>query len=195
MPSTAHNNVWGSTAPEGAEEDLTLPSGQTCTARRVTIPDMVSAGILDKTDSLTALVDQHTRKIKGGKGADRIELNNGILNDGAALAMMIEVADRCMPTIVVSPPVKLHFTETVVGKTTVRLRLSEEDRNKIRAETGIDWIYTDQIDLEDKMHLFEWGLGGLKAFSSFRGGSPDDVGSVVPRNGPPVKAKRNPRNR
>jgi hypothetical protein len=199
MPSEnfTPNNVWGSNTPEGAEEELVLPSGQNCRARRVTIESMIEAGILSQVDSLTALVDQYTRKVKGGsRVADGTPvLDQKILGDTEALKLMITMADRALPSIVVSPPVALHFQERTVGKTRVTRKLSEEDREKLRQETpGL--IFTDQIDLEDKMELFEWGVGGLKAFSSFRrDGSSDDVGGVVARKGPASKAKRNPRSR
>lgn len=197
MPSDnfTPNNVWGSTAPEGSEEELTLPSGQTCRAKKVTVTSMIEAGILNNADSLTAMVDQYTRTVKGGKVADGTPVvDNKILGDSKALKMMIEMADRSLPAIVVSPPVTLHFSERTVGKTTVTKKLTEEERDKLRAATpGL--IFTDQIDLEDKMELFEWGVGGLKAFSSFRQGSTADVGDVVALNGPKAKAKRRPRSK
>lgn len=196
MPSEnfTPNNVWGSTAPEGSEEELTLPSGQTCRAKKVTVTSMIEAGILNNADSLTAMVDQYTRKVKGGKGvADGTPIvDNKILGDSKALKMMIEMADRSLPEIVISPPVHLHFSEQVIGKTTVTKKLNDDQRAVIRAATpGV--IFTDQIDLEDKMELFEWGVGGLKAFSSFREGPTTDVGDVVPVVGPAKPTKRRSR--
>lgn len=195
MPSDnfTPNNVWGSTAPEGSEEELTLPSGQTCRARKVTVTSMIEAGILNNADSLTAMVDQYTRTVKGGKVADGTTVvDNKILGDSKALKMMIEMADRSLPAIVVSPPVTLHFSERTVGKTTVTKKLTEDERDELRAVTpGL--IFTDQIDLEDKMELFEWGVGGLKAFSSFRQGPTTDVGDVVPVLGSAPKTKRRSR--
>lgn len=193
MPSEfVPNNVWGSATGEGAEEELTLPSGQTCRARKVTILSMIEAGILNEADSLTALVDQHTRKVKGGKTADGVKIDSSILADAEAIKKMIEMADRSLPSIVVSPPVMLHFQEVKVGKTKVTKKYSEEERNRLRADRpGL--IFTDQIDLDDKMELFQWGVGGLKAFSSFPGVATPDVGSMVPVVGPSAKTKRRSR--
>jgi hypothetical protein len=196
MPSDfTPNNVWGSNPSEGSEEELTLPSGQTCRARKVTITSLIEAGIMNEADSLTAMVDQHTRKIKGGKVADGTPvLDQSILRDSSAISAMIMMADRALPSIVVSPPVSLHFTETVVGRTKVTKKIPESERNAMRlVQPGL--VFTDQIDLEDKMHLFEWGVGGLKAFSSFRADTPSDVGDLVPREGGKGPAKRRPRNR
>lgn len=193
MPSDfTPNNVWGSAPAEGAEEELTLPSGQTCRARKVTIEGMIAAGILSEADSLTGLVDQYTRKVKGGKGADGVKVDESILGDTKALQLMIQMADRAMPAIVISPPVKLHFQERKVGKTTVTRKYTEEERAKLRQETpGL--VFTDQIDLEDKMELFQWGVGGLRAFSSFLGQPTDAVGSVVPGVRPKKSSKRSSR--
>ncbi|MET0416550.1 MAG: hypothetical protein ABW022_11075 [Actinoplanes sp.] len=166
MPSSEFvpNDVWGSSAPVGTEEELTTPSGQTCRARKMSIEGMISAGILADADALTATVTKHVRKIKGGnKKADGQELNtSSLLKDTAAIQALIGMMDRALPHIVVSPAVRLHFTETTVGKTTVTKLVPVEER-----EEGI--IYTDQVDFSDKMFLFDWAAGGLAAMLNFRG--------------------------
>jgi hypothetical protein len=197
MPSDfTPNNVWGSTPAEGSEEELTLPSGQTCRAKRVTIEDMMTTGVLSQVDSLTAQVSQYVRGVKGGKGvADGAPVvDSSLLGDSAAMQAMIMMADRCIPQIVVSPVVMLHFEERTVGKTKVTKKLTEEQREEIRAERpGV--IFTDQIDLTDKMHLFEWGVGGLKSFMSFREGASLDVGSLGTKPVGKKSAKRGPRSK
>lgn len=158
------NDVWGSTAPTGAEIDLLLPSGQTCRARKVSIEGMVEAGILADADVLTAQVTKHTRKIKGAKGKpDGEEINQGaLLRDPDAMKTLVTLLDRSLPSIVTSPRVKVHYTEVKVGKTTVTKIIPVEDR-----EQG--FIYTDQIDFGDKMFLFDWAAGGLVSMMNFRG--------------------------
>lgn len=168
MPSTnesfAPNNVWGSTTPTGAEEELTLPSGQTCRARKVSIEGMLESGLLADADALTAQVTKHVRKVKGGKGkADHTAVNEqSLLRDPEAIKTLVTVLDRALPNIVVSPPVRLHYAETKVGKTTVTKLIPVEAR-----EPG--FVYTDQIGFEDKMHLFDWAAGGLVSMLNFRG--------------------------
>lgn len=190
MPSV--NNVWASTTPEGDEEEITLPSGQTCRAKKVSIESMVEAGILDQVDSLTATVDRYVRKTKGGKVSDGTPVvDPSILQNGEALKLIITMADRALPYIVVSPPVTLHFSEQTVGKTKVTKKLTKEERADKRAIQP-DLVFTDQIGLEDKMELFQWAMGGLEAFQSFRKQPTADVGSVVPIANRKGKAKRNP---
>lgn len=168
MPSTndssfSPNNVWGSAAPAGTEEELTLPSGQTCRAKKMSIESMIASGMLAEADALTAQVTKHTRKIKGAKGKpDGVELNeNALMKDPKGLGAMIGLMDRALPHIVVSPAIRLHWTETTVGKTTVTKTIPVEDR-----EEG--FVYTDQVGFEDKVDLFNWAAGGLGSMLQFR---------------------------
>lgn len=181
------NNVWGSSPIQGAEEELTLPSGQTCRARRMTIESVISTGLASQVDILTAVVDKHTRDIKGGnKVPDGPAIDHSILKDQEALSTIIGLADQLMPHIVISPKVYLHFADVMVGKTSVRKMIPVEGREAGR-------IYTDMIALDDKMHLFQWAMGGLEEFSSFRREAPGNVGAVEPRKRAKGKAKRSPR--
>jgi hypothetical protein len=188
MPSSDNftpNNVWASAIPDGAEEELTLPSGQTCRARRMSIEGVIQTSLVDELDSLTATVDQYTRQVKGGKGVPdgTPVISDDLLKDTAALTSIMKVVDSLIPHIVVSPKVLPHWTERVVGTTKVRKVIPVSDR-----ETGE--IYTDMVGLDDKMHLFDWALGGLGAFASFRAESGSDVGNVAPGEGVRRKAKR-----
>lgn len=183
------NNVWGSSPIQGGTEELVLPSGQTCLARRMTIESVLESGMVDQVDILTATVDSHSRQVKGGnKTADGLVIDESILKDTDAIKTIVELADRLMPTIVVSPEIHLHFVETTVGKTKVRKMIPVEDRIPGQA-------YTDQIGLDDKMFLFDWAMGGLQEFSSFRRGSDEGVGAVESGQRNKGKAKRRPRNR
>lgn len=187
MPSDfTPNNVWGSSSANG-EEELILPSGQTCRAIKISVESMIQTGILADADVLTALVSKHIRKVKGGNGkADGQTLDEkGMLSDPKALQSIIGLTDKLMPHILISPSVQLHYTETTVGKTTVTKRIPEDERNPAT-------IYTDMIGLEDKMFLFDWAAGGLQAMTNFRPGPTTDVGGVVPRKGPGKSAKRRP---
>jgi hypothetical protein len=189
-PEFSPNNVWASNAPAGsATEELTLPSGQTCQARKVTVPSMIETGLLASVDVLTSMVDQYTRKIKGGKGVPdgSVKVDESILKNPDAIKNIVMMADMMMPHVVVSPVVRLHFTEQTVGQTKVTRMIPLEDR-----QPGA--VYTDQIDLEDKMFLFDWAVGGINAFTSFRGETTGNVGGVVPRKGSSGSTKRRSRN-
>lgn len=174
------NNTWAQNAPEGQSETVTCPSGNTCEAKKLGMDGLIEAGILSDADSLTALVgEKHIRKVRGGKGPDHDEINmDSLLKEPKALASMFLLVDKSLPHIVTEPPVALHFRTEKDGST---VRLNSQEREQMRHLRGVDvLVFTDQIDLEDKMHLFEYGTGGLSALTSFRGGSSTDVGSVGP---------------
>lgn len=179
MPSDnfTPNDVWASASPEGVTEELTLPSGQTCAARKMSIQSMIEAGILAESDALTAQVTKHTKKVRvaSGPGATRSGKStppvreqitkldeNSLLKDPESMTALIGLMDRALPHIVVSPVVVLHYTSRKVGKTTVTKRIEPEDR-----ESGK--VYTDQINFMDKVELFNWASGGLGAMLQFRG--------------------------
>lgn len=189
MPPTTNdftpNSVWASKAPNiGQEEELTLPSGQTCRARKIGMEGLMSAGLIGEADNLTSLVDQkHIRKVKGANGkTDGQELNaKSLVKDPKALGSLIEMADRALPLIVVSPRVALSKDENGV--------IPLEDRDP-------SLIYTDQIDMLDKFELFGWAMGDMAGLESFRGKQPTGhVAGVVNGQGVPGKTKRPARRR
>lgn len=188
MPSDFNpNNVWGSNAALAGEEELTTPSGQTCRAKRFDITDLISAGVLDQADSLTALVQGHLTNV--GKGGAQEVDPMSLLQDPNALRSMMSLLDKSMPHIVVSPKVLTHFNEITVGKTKVQKPLNEDQRAEMLA-TFPGAIFTDQIDFNDRMWLFNWATGGLQAMATFRDGSPAAVAGVVHGGKAKAKAKR-----
>jgi hypothetical protein len=199
MPSSEFvpNQVWGSADAVSSVHELTLPSGQTCQAKKVGIEGLLEMGILDQADSLTAMVNDHTQRVKknGPSGPETVSVNQGsLMADSNAMKAIIGLADRALPIIVTSPPVALHFSERMVGKTKHTKMLTEAERKKIREERGQpDLVFTDQVGFEDKMWLFDWASGGLKSLASFRGESSADVGSLGNVAKPKGKAKRRPR--
>src|ERR1044072_2705997 len=70
MPSDQEftpNAVWASSAPSGVEEELTLPSGQTCRAKRMSIEAMIQEGLLANSDALTEWGGKHIKAERGKK--------------------------------------------------------------------------------------------------------------------------------
>lgn len=170
MPSVDHgiadfqpNSVWGSTPAADSAEELTLPSGQTCRAKRMSVEAMIQAGLLAEADAITAMVTKHIKKAKGSKGAPAAtDVSVGsLMKDPKAIGELVMMLDRLLPHVVLIPTVRLHFTEQKVGQTVVTKRIPVADREP-------DIIYTDQIGLEDKMFLFDWAAGGLGSMLAFR---------------------------
>jgi hypothetical protein len=194
MPPTDMNeplhNTWGQSTPEGAVRRLTLPSGSQCDAERCGLQGLVLAGVLAEGDSLTALVDKkHLRRVRGGKSADHVEINaESLMDDSENLGKVLMVVDRCMPHIIKSPKVLIHFNDlddVPAGQPSTR-RIPEDERND-------GSIYTDQVPLEDKMFLFNWAVGGVGDAERFRGESRAAVAGLENGEGVRYKAKRSGR--
>jgi hypothetical protein len=147
---------------------------------------LVRAGILAEGDALTSLIDRkHVRRVRGGKGADRDEVDAAsLMQDPEAFGQIVMVVDRMMPHICLSPQPRLHFEDVVSesGQKSTR-RIPPEDR-----EAGMP--YTDQIPIEDKMFLFNWSQGGSADADRFQRESQAAVATVEDGRGLPHQAKR-----
>src|SRR5688500_7850395 len=190
MPPTKKqpiNDVWASTPAslEGVEEELTLKSGQTCRARKIGMEGLLQAGLIGESDTLLSLVDEkHVRKIRGARGkADGLELDtSSLVKDPRGMAALIEMTDKTIPLIVVSPTVRLN---------------KDANGNVIpldKREPGI--VYTDQIGMLDKFDLFAWAEGDMGHLSTFRSDeAAGPVAAVGDVSSVPGKTKRVPKRR
>lgn len=149
--------AWGSQS--GMPEDLTLPSGQLCLVKRPGMEGLVKAGVLRYMDSLTALVNEKhiTRVEKNGQIETHMDMAS-IMRDDDSLAEIMRVVDKVVIHCVVQPPV-----------------FSTPD-DVTRRQAGV--IYTDMIDLQDKMFIFQYVVGGTRDLETFRGGLGELLGSV-----------------
>lgn len=184
---TASASVWASTAPliAGDEEELTLPSGQTCRARKIGMEGLLQAGLIGEADTLSSLVDQkHVRKVRGAKGkADGETLDaESLVKDSKGMAALMGMTDKALPMIVVSPVVRLNLDE------------NGDVIPLAKREKGV--IYTDQIGMLDKFELFAWAVGDMAHLNTFRGGkAAGDVAAVGDGKSVPRATKRAPRAR
>jgi hypothetical protein len=183
MPPTEEtptvNSVWATAIPINTTELITLPSGQTCYARRLGLEGIMTAGLLGDADSLTAFVGtKHIRRVRGAnKKPDGEEVDGrSVMQDPEALKRIVFLVDRATPMIVSDPVVHTHFRYLDDGTTQM---IPQEER-----EPG--QIYTDMIQLQDKMFLFNFAIGGTRDLERFRNESASAVedvpdGQDVPR--------------
>lgn len=181
------NNVWSQTAPTGLTEELTLPSGQTCLARRLGVEGLLEVGILDNVDELTSLVDNKYLTNQSGK---KQPATAEVLKDVGKIRPLITMADKALPHIVQDPVVALHFVES--GSST-RALTADERADAQRRTPGV--VFTDQIGLEDKVWLFDWAIGSLSSLRNFRNDTGSDVAGVANVPGVSRPAKRAARSR
>lgn len=181
------NNVWASTPAENAVEEITLPSGQVCHARRMGLETMIAAGLLGEADSLSAVVgDKHITRVREAKGNKvKEELSaSSMMRDPKALQRIVLLVDRATPFIVAEPRVVSHVEILEEGKGD-QLPVTRLVENR---EPGV--IYTDQIGLEDKMFLFNFAVGGTRDLERFRSESDAAVAGVEHGEGVPHTAQR-----
>lgn len=198
MPPT-YGQGWGE-----VYQDLTLPSGAICQIRSIQMEDLADLGIIDQLDFLGQLVDTHqVQRVKGSnKPSDRpkkkptkAELAAAdeqntmeLLKDKSKFKTMIELIDKIVCAVVVQPAISSAYRET--GEE----RNEQGDVKKLYEkipysdrQSGV--IYSDTINLEDKMEIFDVGFSGVKKMSNFRNESGEAVGDVDDQPGQPLQTE------
>jgi len=156
---------WGSSAGPGVE-DLTCPSGQRALVRRPGVAGLIAAGVLHDIDTLSQIVDEkHVKRVAGQPVVDK----DTLAADPDALANVMHVVDRVTAYVVLRPPVKMAPNDPT----------SRED--------GV--IYTDMVDLEDRMFIFNFAVGGTRDLEKFRRESGVALGNVDDEQGSVVQAE------
>lgn len=166
-----------------ATVELTLPSKNPETGERnickVLRPDpqiLINAGILDDFDSLTGLVAQKIQTIEG-----KSKITPEGLKDLAAqtdqMLKGLELMDRLVEAVVVAPKVVWAAVRDVSGQ------VVRDDRGNAKildpSVRDEDVLYTDDVDLEDRMFILQFAVGGVKDFQQFRREQQELVGDVA----------------
>lgn len=151
--------------------DLELPSGNTCLAIRPGAQGLIKAGLLDSLDQLTSLVqtdliDVHNPKVTA-------EAVKSMQLDMSKLAEGLEMIDRCVAHCVQQPKVWLdeQAVDEQTGEPIFRMEpdgKGGEVRKPVYKPRVVGRIYADDVDLEDKMFIFNWSMGGTADLKSFR---------------------------
>lgn len=175
------NDVWATTAPTGTHQHHTLPSGQTVEARKVSLPDLISAGVMTEADSLTAFIQKTHLGVRNTEDAMM-----AAMGDPKAFGSLVMLIDRIVPVIVVKPQIRLHFVDVPSDKPGVKA--STKSIPPADREPGV--IYTDQVPLHDKIFLTNWAVGDLSNLQQFRVESPAAVATVENVTDVPNDAQR-----
>ena len=140
-------------------EELELPSGNVALVKRPGPQTLLSKGILP--DTLMPIVQQ---AIRSGKGLKTEDLD---LKDPQTLLEMLDAMDRLLVEVVVEPKVAYH--KELVDEEWVEIPEGERD-----AET----IYTDEVDEEDEMFVFQYAVGGTRDLERFRSEQAAHLGDI-----------------
>lgn len=174
--------AWGEAARnplDGLAEDITVPSGQLCLARRPGVQGLVAAGVLDHIDSLTALVDE--KHIKRAQGKQVVDIDvKALAKDPKKLIEVLEVVDKIVCHVVLKPGIKPSPKCSVCKKPIEWHAWAPPDEvdhePDIDIEDGV--IYAFQVDLGDKMFLVNFAAGGTRSLERFRRESEEVMGGV-----------------
>lgn len=154
--------TWGSNQAGGVPIDLEVPSGQLCLVRRPGVEGLLKAGVLHKLDTLTQIVDEeHLQRVhgKGKKGISSAkEAGEKLLGDPRAIEEILYTIDKVICHTVLRPKVKMAPNDAT------------------RRKEG--QIYTDMIDMEDKMFIFQFVIGGSRDLEQFRRELDESLGSL-----------------
>lgn len=150
-------------------EDLELPSGNVALVKRPGPAAIMSQGILP--DELTPIVQEAVRKGKGLPPEKTAEL----ISDPKSVAKMLEGIDKMMAIVVLEPKVAFHKREILGANEapTGEWEIIPEDERD-----DDTYIYTDEVDIEDKMFIFNFAVGGTRDLTRFRSELASGVGDV-----------------
>lgn len=157
---------WGAGTSGETVEDLLCPSGQLALVRRPGVEGLLKAGILHQLDSLTALVQQNL----DGKNASTEAALDDMMRDPEKLANMMRIIDKVVCYVVVKPEVQTTPDDIT------------------RRQDGV--VYADMVDLEDKLFILNYAVGGTRDLERFRSEHTAGMGALADGQGPRKVAKR-----
>lgn len=132
--------------------DVELPSGNVVQLRRVDLPSLLADGVFP--DTLMGIVQEKMSDAKSKPEVDDSALVQDMMGDTDKITELFSAFDNIVVRVVAQPPVRNHVDED--GKT-----VPEDDRDE-------NFIYTDEVDLNDKIFIFQFSVGGDADLESFR---------------------------
>lgn len=158
--------TWGSDSTLGGLRDLEVPSGQVCLVKRPGVEGLLTAGVLENMDVLTSLVGEKVAKKakKSAGAAKQAEVSvEEIFKDPEKAEAVLHTVNRVLCEVVIKPPIFMAPNDVT------------------RRKSGV--IYTDMVDLNDKMFIFQYVVGGSADLESFRDELSEAMGSLDPESG------------
>jgi hypothetical protein len=197
MVTSARN--WKNKKDTG-ETEVTLPSGNVCLARRLQPEAFLSSGLIP--DQLSAMI---TKAIRSKKGLPPQELDE-MTKDPKKLTEAMRMMDQVLCYVVIEPPCEMppaceaelptergsgkkcgkYFDDTPAHKDATHVEFhayKEADRDP-------DILYADQVDINDRIFMFQWAVGGTADVESFREQLGAGMGGLSTGQAVAKKAKR-----
>lgn len=150
---------------------IELPSGEVALCNRIGMKSFLEKGTIP--DHLTPIVQKVIRE----KSFLPPEEAKDLANNTMIILETQEMLDRALCLTVVEPKVKMPPGCAVCGKyqdfndKDVHNRKGDNfDHEYVQEDRDDEQLYADEVDLEDKLFLFNWSVGGGTDLESFRKG-------------------------
>jgi hypothetical protein len=177
MPSSSKKRKDGKSYSMGAAKaiELELPSfdangdHNVCLVRRPGPQGLVKMGVLDSLDALTSIVSSRIMDIESGKmkagpgGLPDKETMKALSQNKENLAEALDLIDKIVVGVVVEPKVLAVPAEA-------------KDRDD-------EALYVDEVELEDRVFIMNFAVGGSADWESFRQRSAENVAGVETSEG------------
>lgn len=170
---------WVSKVEGTGIEIVQLPSGNAARVRRSGPEAFMAQGIIP--DPLTAIVEKAIQSKKGLRPKDEADM----ARDPKKLGALVEMLDRtlCYAVVepaVVMPPTCIHVIEhdgpeeKMCGELDTATATQHSDREHpnyhefMEGERKPGVLYADRVDMEDKLFIMQFTLGGTRDLERFR---------------------------
>lgn len=147
---------------------VNLPSGNVCLVKRVGMESFLRSGMIP--NSLLGIVEGAMKKAQGGKpmtDEDQKQSLQEIASDPEKLGDMFDLVDAVCVSVIIEPQVRaaVWTTQDYNNNLCTLDKVGEEILDEDRDE---ELLYIDEVDADDKMHIFNYVSGGADDFEKFR---------------------------
>lgn len=157
--------------------DLALPSGNIVRIRRMSPQTFLTAGVIP--NPLLEIITASIRS-KRGMPPEKVE---EMSKDAEKIQASLEMFDRVMAYVALSPVVKMPPTCNHCNQ---YYNVDERHKDEVREDyhrydegpRDPNVLYSDIVDIADKMFVFQFCLGGTRDLESFRSQLPTGLGGL-----------------
>lgn len=149
---------WRKSRIEG--EELELPSGHVCRVTRPGLPELLAQGLMP--DMLSPIAAD---AVEAGQQGITLTQEDAqakfaeLMSKPGGMEQMFEATDRIAEHVVIEPELRYH-------------RVRDNDTSPWRllpdGERDEEVLYTDEVDFQDKMFIFQYVVGGSRDLVQFR---------------------------
>jgi hypothetical protein len=155
--------------------DLPLPSGNVARVRQIAPAAFLASGMIP--NPLLSIIRKSIQE-KSGMSPKAMK---AITEDNSLLVSALELFDRVLAHVMVQPQVKMPPPCRVCGEYANKPQHDSgvkgyHQYNEGDREAGV--LYADVVQMEDKMFIFQWCVGGTKDLESFRAEFQGRVGDL-----------------